>query len=506
MGKKTIILDIPLNRVEGDLDIRVTIEDEVIVDAKSIGTLYRGFENILQGRAALDALVITPRICGICSVTHLCAAVSALEDANKITPPAQAVRLRNLSLLSETVQSDMRQFFLMFMGDFANDFYKDATFYEEAREHYGALKGKSVKKALKQTTEILKVVAIIGGQWPHTSHIVPGGVSTIPSMLELNLAKNHIENFILWYEEDVLGMKLEDFRKKIITKELFFEHLLENTNTHLSRFTRYAKESKLFDIGHASQNYLSYGTMNDPDNPHQLLIKRGVIIDGIASVFEPEKIYEDISHSWYKQVEIIQEPFNGVTQPDRKSKDGYTWAKAPRYEERVMQTGPLAQALVNENALIGSLHKELKDCVYLRELARALRPLEYLSYARTFIQEALEHFGDKSYLQNSSSFSGEGIGLIEAARGALGHWVKIQDGEITNYQIITPTAWNGSPKDSSGNLGAWEQSLIGLEIKDPNNPMEMGHIIRSFDPCLVCTVHTIDMSDKKQTYKFKIGL
>jgi hydrogenase large subunit len=202
----------------------------------------------------------------------------------------------------------------------------------------------------------------------------------------------------------------------------------------------------------------------------------------------------------------VQNPFEGVTQPDIKAKDGYTWAKAPRYGDKVMQTGPLAQALINENALIVSLHKEYKDCAYVRELARALRPLEYIRYAKEFINGALDHFGDETYIQVTNSFSGEGIGLVEAARGALGHWIKIEDGSITNYQIITPTAWNGSPKDREGNLGAWEQALIGVKVKNPDNPMEMGHIIRSFDPCLVCTVHTIDMSKEKKQYKFRIGL
>lgn len=505
MAKK-IVLDIPLNRVEGDLDIRVSIEDGVIVDAKSIGTLYRGFENILKGRAALDSLVITPRICGICSVTHLCAAVDALENANAITPPAQAVRLRNLSLLSETLQSDMRQFFLMFMGDFANDFYKESSFYEEAKEFYGAFKGESSKAALKKTTEILKVVAIIGGQWPHTSHIVPGGISTIPSLLELNVAQSHIENFTRWYEESVLGMPLEEFYENIQTAESFFEHLEKNPENDLARFTRYSKEGGLFETGFATNNFLSYGTMNDPLHPKETLIKRGVIVEGKAEELALEKIYEDISHSWYKQVNVTQNPFEGVTEPDMSTKDGYTWAKAPRYEKQVMQTGPLAQALVNENALISSLYKRYGDATYVRELARALRPVEHLRYAKEFIEGALKNYGDTNYNEVAANFSGEGVGLVEAARGALGHWIKVKDGEIENYQIITPTAWNGSPRDSDGNLGAWEKSLIGLKVKNPDNPMEMGHVIRSFDPCLVCTVHTIDLGSKTEKYKFRIGL
>jgi len=505
LAVKKVVLDIPLNRVEGDLDIRVTMEDGVIVDAKSIGTMYRVFENILKDRAAMDSLVITPRVCGICSITHLNAAVEALESAQGITPPAQAVRLRNLSLISETIQSDIRQFFLMYMGDFANDFYKESFFYEEAKAEYEPFKGKGVKEALKNTTQILKVVAIIGGQWPHTSHMVPGGISTIPTMLELSLVQNHIEEFIAWYEEKVIAMDIDAFFK-CTNAEDFFTHTSNNPQAHISKFTSYAKEVGLFDIGFTYPNFLSYGTMQNPDNPKERLIKAGVVLDGKYAPLDTKNIVEDISHGWYKQSRVLQHPEDGVTEPDMENTDGYTWSKAPRYDKNVMQTGPLAQALVDANPLITDLHAKYKDCAYVRELARVLRPAIYLKHAREQIKQALSNFDSPSYEQHPTNFSGSGIGVVEAARGSLGHWINIEDGKIKNYQIITPTAWNGSPKDSEGNLGAWEKSLIGLKCKDTDNPMEMGHVIRSFDPCLVCTVHAIDRSDSKKEYTFRIGV
>jgi len=146
-------LQIPINRVEGDLDIKVTIEDGIITDAKSIGTLYRGFENILKGRDPLDSLVITPRVCGICSISHLTAAVKALEDAYDITPPPQAIRLRNISIISENLQSDLRQVFLMFMSDFTNEYYKDKSFFEKTTKLYAPFKGETSKEVLDITKE-----------------------------------------------------------------------------------------------------------------------------------------------------------------------------------------------------------------------------------------------------------------------------------------------------------------------------------------------------------------
>jgi hydrogenase large subunit len=505
MAKKKIVLDIPLNRVEGDLDIRVAIEDGVIVDAKSIGTMYRGFENILRDRAAMDSLVITPRICGICSITHLNAAVDALEQAQGITPPAQAVRLRNLSLISETLQSDIRQFFLMYMGDFANDFYKDSSFYKEAKEQYEPFRGEGVKDALKISTQILKVVAIIGGQWPHTSHMVPGGISTIPTMLELSIAQNHIEEFIGWYEKRVIGTSIDEFAALGNVSD-YLDHLECNPKTDIARFTNYAQEVGLFDLGFTYPNFLSYGTIVNPDKPSERLVRSGVILDGKYEALDTAKIAEDISHGWYKQSRVLQNPQDGVTQPDMNNSDGYTWSKAPRYAHNVMQTGPLAQALVNQNPLITALYAEYKDCAYVRELARVLRPVVYLQYAREQIADSLKKFDSPSFEQHPTNFTGSGVGLVEAARGALGHWINIEDGKIKNYQIITPTAWNGSPKDKEGNLGAWEKSLIGVQCKNIDNPMEMGHIIRSFDPCLVCTVHALDTSDTKKEYSFRIGM
>jgi len=211
MAKKVVELQIPLNRVEGDLEIKVKIEDGVITDAKSVGTLYRGFENILKGRDPLDTLVMTPRVCGICSISHLSAAVKALEDAYDITPPMQAVRFRNLSIMSENLQSDLKQVFLMFMADFADDYYKEYSFYETAKEYYAPFKGKLAKSLLDATKDILKIIAYIGGQWPHTSHMVPGGLNVLADDLEIFQIRLLIVKFQQWYQSEVLKADMQTF-------------------------------------------------------------------------------------------------------------------------------------------------------------------------------------------------------------------------------------------------------------------------------------------------------
>lgn len=126
-----------------------------------------------------------------------------------------------------------------------------------------------------------------------------------------------------------------------------------------------------------------------------------------------------------------------------------------------------------------------------RQLARLTRPATVLTAMETWLGECLTTHGTPIIAGDGHVPDGHGCGLIQAARGALGHWVSIENGKITRYQIITPTAWNGSPRDENGKRGAWEEALVCTPIADPDNPVEAGYVIRSFDPCLVCAVHTV---------------
>jgi Ni,Fe-hydrogenase I large subunit len=137
----------------------------------------------------------------------------------------------------------------------------------------------------------------------------------------------------------------------------------------------------------------------------------------------------------------------------------------------------------------------------VRELARLVRPAELIPVMETWLSEIKE--GAVFYRSPGEIADGEGVGLTHASRGALGHWVKIRNRKIEHYQIITPTAWNGSPRDSGGMRGPWEQALIGTSVKDAANPVELGHVIRSYDACLVCTVHAV--SRGKSTVRMTCG-
>jgi hydrogenase large subunit len=188
-----------------------------------------------------------------------------------------------------------------------------------------------------------------------------------------------------------------------------------------------------------------------------------------------------------------------MTKPHASGQSGrsYSWIKAPRYAGEVAETGPLAEMIIAGNPLFQDLIAEDGANVLARELARLVRPAHLLKPMATFIAELLARHKDSFYHTVTTIPDGEGAGMIEAARGALGHWVKVEDEKIAQYQVITPTAWNGSPRDGQGRRGPWEEALIGTPIKDVSNPVEAGHVVRSFDPCLVCAVHTLQKGEKK---------
>lgn len=127
----------------------------------------------------------------------------------------------------------------------------------------------------------------------------------------------------------------------------------------------------------------------------------------------------------------------------------------------------------------------------VRQLARLVRPAFLLEPMAQWLSETAAHREEGFYRSVQTIPDGAGAGLLQAARGALGHWVTVQDEKIVSYQVITPTAWNGSPRDEKGRRGAWEEALIGTPLADIGNPVQAGHVIRSFDPCLVCAVHCL---------------
>ncbi|UCE84777.1 MAG: nickel-dependent hydrogenase large subunit, partial [Deltaproteobacteria bacterium] len=180
----------------------------------------------------------------------------------------------------------------------------------------------------------------------------------------------------------------------------------------------------------------------------------------------------------------------------------YSFLKAPRYDGEVYEVGPLARMRIaydrgepTARGLVDSLLGELRadpsvlSSVLGRHAARALECKLVADAMAAWLLELSP--GEPSCGEFTLPESASGVGLTDAPRGALGHWIQIENGRIANYQAVVPTTWNCSPRDDDGQPGACEQALEGSPVKDERNPFELVRIVRSFDPCLACSVHVV---------------
>jgi hydrogenase large subunit len=498
-------LNVSLNRVEGDLEIAVTLDDGVVAEARTVGTMYRGFEQILIGRAPRDALVITPRVCGICGTAHLYSSALALERAWRTAPPPNATRIRNLCLMAEGIQNDLRQTFLFFTPDFCHPRYGAEPWFDQMMAAFEPFRGATYLETLAVTRKVVQIVAHFGGQWPHSSYMAPGGVTLPPDLRRIAACRAVLDEAQRWYEQRIIGAPLDRWLA-LDSAEGYFAWLDEpfHAGSALGMLSRCVRALGLHRSAAGTKHMLSYGAWRDPEATPEAdasLLPSG-FCDGETGAVAPldqALINEHVRHSWFRHYEGGKHPWSGETIPNfQPGGDRYTWAKAPRYGDKVVQTGPLAELLIGGDALIASLNALEGGGAWLRQFARARRIAYEFLYARRMLDELAADLDGAHFVApaKADESDGEGYGLIMAARGALGHWVKIKHGVIERYQIITPTAWNASPRDSAGQPGHWEQSLVGVEVRDPDDPVELGHIIRSHDPCLVCTVHMLDTGKK----------
>lgn len=506
MGRKQVQV-YPLNRVEGDLKIHLEIDDDAVIEARSAGTMYRGFENIMVGRGPLDGLVITPRICGICTTAHLNAAARALDDAFEARVPDNGRRLRNVTLMAEMLQNDVRHAILLYMADFTRPRFADTALYDTVCRRYTPLSGESARSAIRASRRILEIVAILGGQWPHSSFMVPGGVVSVPSTVDITQCRYILSRFRRWYERRILGTTIERWRE--IDGAAALSALIDGdaavAESDLGVFVRFARAAGLDRIGRGLGRFISFGAFQMPrdttvaslreGNTH--LLPAGVGEGTAVAHFHQERISESIDHSWFTGYTGGRHPFEGLTQPYATGREGprYSWCKSVGYDERPAETGPLAQLVIAKNPLITDLVRTEGPSAFVRELARMVRPAILIPAMDQWLREMGDEAGP-FYREHARHEDADGCGLTEAPRGALGHWIKIRKNRIQTYQIITPTAWNGSPRNGQGRRGPWEEALVGTAIADPSDPIEADLVIRSFDPCLVCTVHAADFREE----------
>jgi uptake hydrogenase large subunit len=496
------ILKVPVNRVEGDLEVNIQIESGTIIDAWCSGVMYRGFENIMKDRGPLDGLVITPRICGICSTAHLAAAAAALDGVYKTSPPDQGLRIRNIALGVESIQNDIRHFLMMFMSDFSHSRYAAHPMFNSSSDRYTPLKGSRILSGLEATRQLIEIIGIIGGQWPHSSFMVPGGVVTVPTASEITQCRHLLRTFKKWYENQVLGCPVEAWNAVQSSRDLdqWIAAKADHAESDIGFFIRFSKDIGLDRTGRGHGNFINsrYFGLSSESDPQlentaiHVLTPYFVDAGGHRQPLNQESIKEDIASSWFDDTETCRHPFEGRTKPyatgDESGK--YSWCKAPRYNGLPAETGPLAQMVAAQDPLFVDLLAPAGPNTFIRQLARMARPAKMLPAVLRWIEDVAagpaKFFNDYKHIED-----GEGFGLVEAPRGILGHWLRVANNRIQHYQVITPTAWNASPRDGDRQRGPIEEALIGTPLADPKDPIEAGYVIRSFDPCLVCTVHAI---------------
>ena len=497
----------PVGRVEGDLDVKVYIDNGKVTRAHTQAAMFRGFEKIMAGKDPQSGLIVTPRICGICGGSHLYCASSALDTAwgTKLSP--NALLLRAIGQASETLQSIPRWYYAIFATDLANKKYANKPLYKEVVERWSAYVGTTFQKGLTASALPVQIYALFGGQWPHSSYMVPGGVMCAPTLKDITRAHAILAQFKNdWLEPIWLGCSIERYMEIKSWDDMlaWVEENESHKNSDLGLLIRAGIEFGLDKFGQGVGKFLATGTYLHKDrynNPtiegrNDALISSSGFFDGENwNEFDHLKVSEHVKHSWYDT------DFDGQ----------YSWSKSPRYDGHACETGPLARVVMNANPnnkehqikdpLFGDIIKKLGPSVFTRVLARVHEaPRIY-----KFIEQWLSEIDlDGIFYNKPIEKDGKGFGATEAARGALAHWIEIKDGVIKNYQVMAPTTWNVGPNDANGNPGPIESALTGIEIEDPSDPVEVGIVARSFDSCLVCTVHAHDEKSGVELSKFKL--
>jgi hydrogenase large subunit len=506
MGK--IVID-PITRIEGHLKVEAVVEGGEVKEARSSGTLFRGFEIILRGRDPRDAQRITQRICGVCPTSHSTAATLCLDSAFGLSGsiPDNGRLMRNLILGAAHIADHILHFYHLtaldyvdvtkvakyegndtalksvkefiergelgpFVPRYEGDYRFPAEVDQELVKHY--------LEALRMRRKAQEMCAIFGGKMPHNMAIVPGGVTEVPTV-------DKIASF-LWHLNE-----LRDFID----------------NVYLADVVAAAEVySDYFGIGVGCKHLLSYGSYEldgkEPDlTKRKRLLKQGAV--GPDLKLEPldaAGIAEQVKHSWYEESTSGRKPLDSDTVPNENKGGAYSWVKSPRYNGEVYEVGPLARIMAtylagdeNVKAIVDpALAKfkagpEVMFSTLGRHLARAVSCKVIADTMPGWLLELKP--GEPVYQEYEIPDESTGMGLVDAARGALGHWIEVKDKRIANYQCVVPSTWNMSPRDDKGQPGPLEQAITGTKVKDEQNPFEIVRIVRSFDPCLACAVHVI---------------
>jgi len=370
-------------------------------------------------------------------------------------------------------------------------------------------------EALDWQREFIKIHAILGGKNPHLQSFLVGGMATpIDADQQASINTGSIAAM------RGLIAKARDFVTRVYLPDLL---------AVASFYKDWAA------IGSGVGNYLVYGEYPEADGAAaELFLPSGVIrarnLDTVEAL-DPSKITEQVTHSWYEYSGgdgEARHPFSGETTPrytgpeppyerlDTAAK--YSWLKSPRYDGQPMEVGPLARMLVayasgheRVRALVGGALQQLGVGAAAlfstlgRVAARGIETQLLAEKMEDWVDQLADNMGRRELrIHDNSKWEPatwprecSGAGFHEAPRGALGHWVHIDRGQIANYQCVVPSTWNAGPRDAAGQRGPYEEALIGTPIADPSQPIEILRTVHSFDPCMACGVHVVDVAGRE---------
>ncbi|HEY7684992.1 MAG TPA: nickel-dependent hydrogenase large subunit [Gemmatimonadales bacterium] len=563
MAATRIVVD-PISRIEGHLRIEAQAENGRITNAWASSTQFRGIEIIMQGRDPRDAWAFTQRICGVCTVVHAVASCRAVEDALDITIPPNANLIRNLIHGMQFVQDHVMHFYHLHALDWVDvvsalsadpagtaRIARSVSPWPNNSESYF----REVQNRLKTFVSGGQLGIFTNGYWGHPAYKLPPEVNLLAvahylealdwqrDVIRLHTifgGKNPHPNFLVGGMASAIN--LED------TATINAERL---TDIHdmIKRAQRFVNEVYWPDlvaiagfykdwaaIGGGTGNYLAVGEFPDGDvrDVDTLYFPRGIILNKDLSKVVPydqNQVKEFINSAWYeysKGDDAGLHPFEGETKAKYtgpptpwtylQGEKKYSWMKAPRYDGRPMEVGPLARMLVAYAAghtEVRQMVKTVLDTLNVGPAAlfstlgrTAARGMETVLLARR-LQVWYDKLVDRIRNGDVRTFNNEhwdpakwpaksqGYGYLDAPRGALGHWVQIEDQKISRYQCVVPSTWNCSPRDGQGVPGPYEAALMDHHpLVDPERPIEILRTIHSFDPCMACGVHVLDATGK----------
>ena len=560
-----VVVD-PITRIEGHLRIEADIENGIVKDAFSTGTMVRGIEIIAQNRDPREVWAYVGRVCGVCTSIHSLASVRAVENALGIIIPPNAERVRSLMQIALTEQDHVVHFYQLQALDWVDvvsalkaDPKKTSAIAQSISAWPKSSIGyfTDIQKKIKKFVESSKLGIFANGYWGHPAYKLPPevnllGVARYLEALEVQKdivkvqtifgGKNPHPNYLVGgmacavniNDPNAINLERLSYVAEIIqtTQNFVRQVYLPDVLAIASYYPEWTK------IGGGLRNYISYGDyptgnygeLSTYKSPRGIIINRDLHHIEDFDPYAMDGLQEYVNNSWYSYSEgkeVGLHPSIGETNLDYTgptppyqyldNSQPYSWIKTPRYKNRPMETGPLARMIVGYASgrddykdLTDRCLKQLNvpfEAMYStigRTLARAMESNLLADWMQDFYIQLLQNIKSGDYRMFNNIYwepstwpqKAQGIGLAEAPRGSLAHYVNIENKQIKNYQMVVPTTWNASPRDTKGQRSSFEESLLGTPVHDTSAPLEIIRTIHSFDPCMACAVHLYDEEGK----------